>query len=171
MSYLALIVALVAALPSSALAWVFLNNKDDMGRGDIKIAMVPSTNRFQLAFPYQGSQRATLMLRSGPGLDIAVMLTVERGQFLCRVDTCDIAIKFDDEEAKSATATRPNDGSSDLIFLGDEYGFIEAAKKAKRVKIEATFYQNGARVFDFPVSGLGGWPENPPKPTPKSPKK
>jgi hypothetical protein len=41
-----------------------------------------------------------------------------------------------------------------LLFIHDDEEFISELRKAKSVKIEADFYQEGPRVFEFDVRGL-----------------
>jgi hypothetical protein len=41
-----------------------------------------------------------------------------------------------------------------LVFIHDEEKFISQLRNANQVKIEADFYQEGRRVFEFDVGGL-----------------
>lgn len=163
----ALVLALFAAGP--AWSWQFKSTSDPMGRGTRHEATVTSSNSVNFPFPYAGTQRALLVLRSGPGHDdLDVVLFLQRAQFLCQLDDCRAAVRFDDADAVDVRAVGSSSHAMNVIFLRDEANFIEQARAAKRVKIEAEFYQFGRFVFDFPVSGLGDWPKSTPKAKAKS---
>lgn len=72
----------------STSAWRYHQTKEDsMGRPGKMYAATESINRVEFAAPYAGPQRATLTLRAEPKrakFEGEVLLSVERGQFLCR---------------------------------------------------------------------------------------
>lgn len=142
---------------SFAHAWKFDEKKDAMGRGDTKIAFVESINEVTFDFPYRGAQHGVLLLRAKPN-DVDVILRIDRGQFLCGIRGCDLTVRFDDGKPMKWSAGQPADHSSTALFLNRERKFLEAVRKAKIVRIEATFFQAGTRVFEFDSSGLGNWP-------------
>jgi hypothetical protein len=41
-----------------------------------------------------------------------------------------------------------------ILFLDDVAGFVGGLRKAKRVRIEARFYQEGMRTADFHTEGF-----------------
>jgi len=162
-----LVFAVFAASP--AWSWQFKSVSDPMGRGTRHEATVTSSNSVNFPFPYAGTQRALLVLRSGPGPDdLDVVLFLQRAQFLCLPDECQAAVRFDESDAADVRAVGSSSHAMNVIFLRDEAKFIEQARASRRVKIEAEFYQFGRFVFDFPVSGLGDWPRATPKPKAKS---
>ena len=136
------------------LYWRYDEDSEKMGRGVVKHAYVRSLNEFQFDFPYRDRQRATLMLRKHPKHGRDVILTIERGQFLCGIDDCTVAVKFDDGPARTYPAAEPSDHSSTALFIRGHDRFVAAAKKAKRAYVEAQFFQQGTRVFEFDVSDL-----------------
>lgn len=136
------------------LYWRYDQQSEQMGRGTVRHAYVRSLNEFQFDFPYREPQRATLTLRQHPKYGRDVILTIEKGQFLCGIDDCTVAIKFDDGQARNYAAVEPADHSSTALFIRGHDRFVAAAKKAKRAYIEAQFFQEGTRVFEFDISDL-----------------
>ena len=48
----------------------------------------------------------------------------------------------------------PAESTTGLVFIHDNETFISQLRKTKSLKIEADFYQEGPRVFEFEVGGL-----------------
>ena len=67
-----------------------------------------------------------------------------------------VTVRFDDGELWKFDIGEPEDGTTGLLFMRpvDAESFIDELLKAKRLKIEANFYQEGRRVFEFDVHGL-----------------
>lgn len=141
-------------LQSQGLIWDYNDSPDQMGRGSIKWATVRSLNEFEFDFPYKKPQRATLQLRKHPKHGKDVILSIERGQFLCRIDGCTIHVRFDQGKALAYNAVEPEDNSTTTIFIGNYDRFLEGLRKANKISIEAQFFHEGNRVFEFDVSGL-----------------
>jgi len=131
--------------------WKYEESSDAMEKGIVKKAMVESINEVNFNFPYHGIQRAKLLLRNHPRYGKDVILALNKGQFLC-VLNCTITVRFDDGKPQKYAATSPNDHSSTAIFISKADRFLADMKKAKRVYIEATFYNEGNIVFEFAVS-------------------
>jgi hypothetical protein len=142
--------------------WMYSQSEDKMGRGTTRFAHVQSLNEFSFGFPYSGNQRAQLMLRispkqagSPPDYSKVVILKVEQGQFLIRRDYHDrVTVRFDDGKPQGFSFKGRDDQNMTNIFLTDYAHFVNGLRHAKKVVIEAAFYQEGRRVFDFDVSGL-----------------
>jgi hypothetical protein len=143
-----------AALAESDITWQYDTSSEQMGRGLVKRAYVRSQNKVDFDFPYRGAQRGTLTLRVHPKYGRDVILSLEKGQFLCGIDNCIVAVRFDDGKAQNYTAAGPADRSTTTLFIRGYDRFVAAAKKAKRVSIEAQFFQAGSRVFEFDIKGL-----------------
>jgi hypothetical protein len=143
--------------------WAYSEYQDEMGRGTTKLAQIVSSNTVRFAFPYQGETHAALQLRKSPKYGRApgaglqdVMVRVERGQFVSSYTKSFVTVRFDDGELWKFAIGEPEDGATGLLFMRpvDAESFIDELRKAKRLKIEADFYQEGARVFEFDVGGL-----------------
>jgi hypothetical protein len=134
--------------------WQYKQQEDKMGRGKIKTATIKSVNKVEFDFPYEGAQRATLQLRSHPEYGLDLILSIEKGQFVCGVYDCPVEIKFDDAKAEKYGGSLPDDNSSDTLFLTNQTFFVDSAKKSKKILIEASFYREGSVVFTFDSAGL-----------------
>ncbi len=141
---------------SSAAKWAYSEHQDDMGRGTTKTAQVTSSNAVGFGFPYQGETHAVLILRDSPQYGRDVMLSVERGQFVSSYTKNFITVKFDDGELAKFAVSDPENSKTGLLFIrsDDAEFFVSQLRKAKSLKIEADFFQEGPRVFEFDIRGL-----------------
>jgi hypothetical protein len=135
-------------------AWNYGNQTDTMTKKDMRFAIVKSLNEFEFDFPYQGAQRATLQLRVHPRYGSDVILAIERGQFHCGIDECDVQIRFGEGKPQTFSAGEPADNSSDTLFIRNYARFLTNLRKVDTVYIEASFFQQGIRVFEFDVRQL-----------------
>ena len=136
------------------LRWHYEESLDQMGRGNVKTAAIRSVNEMQFHFPYQGAQRAWLELRIHPRYGKDVILSIEHGQLLCGIDPCNVIVRFDQGAPQTYTALRPADHSTTVLFIRNYDRFLANLRKSRKVYIEAQFYQEGPRVFEFDVAGL-----------------
>ncbi len=142
--------------------WKYSEQNDEMGRGTRKIASVQSLNEIEFQSPYGGSQRAKIQLQSSPDPKDgkhgkSVVFKIEKGQFSCGYPTCDLAIRFDDGKIQTfkAEEAKPSVTGDALFFMNYDYDrLISSLRKSKKLQIEAEFYREGTRVFDFDVAGL-----------------
>ncbi len=125
-----------------------------MQNGTNKFAYVISTNELTFDFPYGGPQHSILTLRKHVRHGKDVLLQIERGQFLCHIRSCSVTVRFDDANGQSFSATEPSDSDSTLLFIEPFDKFYASMLKAKRVRFEATFFQQGNRTLEFDVSGF-----------------
>lgn len=131
--------------------WIYDLHNDQMG-GRVGTASVQSSNRFEFDFPYQGAQHATLTTaRRSQGDRLDVIVRIERGQFMCSLD-CAVTVRFDDGKPQRWGAVGPADHSTEVIFLGSESRFLSQLKRARVVRIQASFFQEGSHVLTFPVA-------------------
>ena len=135
-----------------------------MAKGVSFGALVQSINTVEFGFPYSGPQHATLTLRTHPRHGKDVILSIERGQFLCRsYEDCTILVRFDDQKVQSYSAVGAADNSTETIFIRNYSRFVSSMQKAKTVRIAAEIYQQGAPVFEFDVSGFDASKYKPPQ--------
>jgi len=140
-------------LPGSQ--WFYDHSDDSMGKGVIHQAMVASSNTVNFDFPYSGMQHATLLLRIHPRHGKDVIFRIEKGQILCHsYEDCTVLVRFDDEPPTNYSAGGAADNSTETIFIRNYDRFMGKVLKAKRVRIAANIYQQGAPVFDFDVSSF-----------------
>ena len=134
--------------------WHYQFGTDEMTGKKIWQVSVTSTNEVDFGFPYSGSQHGTLALRVHPRWGKDVFLYLERGQFLCGTEECTVLVRFDDGPPQRFNASEASDNSTEILFIRDYPRFVGRIKKAKHVAIEAQFFQEGSKVFQFDVAGL-----------------
>jgi hypothetical protein len=82
------------------------------------------------------------------------MLRVERGQFVSSYTSSFVTVRFDDGELLKFDIGEPVESTTGLVFIHDNEEFVSQLRKAKSLKIEADFFTEGPRVFEFDVRGL-----------------
>lgn len=133
--------------------WSYHQSEDSMGKGGIYQAQVLSSNTVEFEFPYAGKQHARLSLRTHPRYGKDLIFSIQKGQILCRsYEDCIVLIRFDDEEAVKYNAGGADDNSTETIFIRNYGKFVDKMLKARRVRIAANIYQEGAPVFEFDVA-------------------
>jgi hypothetical protein len=132
----ALAVALLLVLwtgQSVAQTWRYEKSTDRMSGREAAYATLQSANSLALGFPYAGKNLGQITVRRHPAHGLDVLVQVGRGQILCPHDGCSVMVRFDGAEAVRYSASRASDGSSTVVFIDDALGFIERARKAKRI--------------------------------------
>lgn len=148
-------VAIVPPAPTPGSQWFYDQSEDPMAQGKSYGASVRSTNTVNFGFPYSGSQRGLLTLRTHPRHGKDVIFRIERGQILCHsYEDCTILVRFDDGKAQSFSAVGAADNSTETIFIRNYARFLTSMQKAKTVRIAIEVYQQGSPVFEFDVSGF-----------------
>ncbi len=140
--------------PAATNSWVYKTDTDKMTSKVNHHAILIATNKLDFEAPYDGGSTASIVIRQkGKGSD--VLLVVDKGQFNCEItDGCKVNIRFDNNQPISFQASEPSDGSSTILFISPEKKFIANVKKAKKMIVQAEFYQSGLRTMEFNVDGL-----------------
>jgi hypothetical protein len=139
--------------PFSGNAWEYDEQIDKMREAKSKYASTESLNKVQFAFPYNGGSNLKIIFRKSPKYGYDAILRISKGQFTCFME-CKIHAKFDNAKIESYSATGARDGSADTIFIDNYNKFVSKVKKAKKLVIEADFYDVGSKQFEFNVEGL-----------------
>ncbi len=113
-----------------------------------KRAIIYSLNTVDLAAPYDGAQRGKLLIRHHTDAESDIIFSIERGQLVGDA----VSIRFDGGKAFKLVL-EPSDGNSNVIFLSYPK-LIAKLRTASTMALEATLSGNGAKVFEFDVSGL-----------------
>lgn len=138
------------AVPSN---WSYNETADEMRGTKTRFASATANNSLNLGFPYDGGH-ARLTLRQRPEDGLNVFLSID-GQFICSEYSGDtVAVKFDDGPIQTYRCAEPAAGGTGLLFINGEKRFVENLRKAKKVIIEAPFYDNGRQQMTFDVAGL-----------------
>lgn len=135
--------------------WNMGNDIDSVSGKPSKVAIMDSTNLVDMEFPYNGGSVGSIIIRKHPRYGKDVIFKVSKGQLLCDIsDGCAISVRFDDKPARQVHATEPADHSNDTLFLSGYDRLVKDIKSSKKMIVEATFFQNGARTYEFQVEGL-----------------
>ena len=134
--------------------WQYSQDKDEM-RGTItRYASLQSENEVDLDFPY-GEVHGQIWVRKRPEDGLQVMFSVDKGQILCHTyGNSTVSAKFDDKPIQKFGCTDSSDGSNDTAFLSSPSRALAELKKAKRLVIEAEFFQKGRQQFVFDTRAL-----------------
>lgn len=134
--------------------WQYSEDEDKMTHEKRYFASCVSNNEIEFEFPYDGGSNFTLTLRNmGKGNEI--ILEVSKGQFMPGIMSGEYCrVKFDEGETVKYTYNSAEDGSADIIFFDNSPKFLLNLKKAKKLMIEAPFYNAGRQVIYFDVEGL-----------------
>jgi hypothetical protein len=134
--------------------WSYSEDEDKMTNEKRFFASSVSTNEIEFEFPYNGGSNFTLTLRNmGKGNEI--VLQVSKGQFMSGIMSSEhCRVKFDDGETVKYTYNSASDGSADVIFFDNSTKFLTKLKTAKKLMIEAPFFDAGRQVINFEIEGL-----------------
>lgn len=134
--------------------WNYSWSVDEMTGKEQHWTTTTSTNTIDFAFPYSGGSTFELTVRN-LGKKNEVTLSVSKGQFLSSFGYSKACmVKFDDEAGTRFSYGSASDGSSNIIFFSNASKLISKLKKAKKVKIEAPFFNEGNKIIHFDVAGL-----------------
>jgi len=139
---------------STATKWTYSADIDPMSGKEARYASVDADSDLDFSFPYQKPNRPSIFIRVHPKYGTDVILRVEKGQFICRYDSCSVMVRFDDKPAVRFTATQPSDNSSTSLFLSPSKKMIAGLKTSTVVRVQATFYQEGDQIMTFQTTGL-----------------
>ena len=139
--------------------WDYQTQVDEMNDSKSKFASLVSDNIISFDFPYEGGSDLSITIRYTKKWGTDVYITISKGQFICNEynGTNSVRVRFDNGKAMKFSTTEPSDGSSNMVFLSNPKKFINLAKKAKRILIEAPFYEEGNQVFTFTVDKPLEW--------------
>jgi hypothetical protein len=111
-----------------------------MGR-DRWFATLSSTNTVNFAFPYNGEQHVSLLVRATATELKDVRFAIDKGQFACNgiLETCYVQVRFDDGPIRRYAVNESSDHSTTLVFIRDIWSFTAALRKG----------EDGAHRSDF----------------------
>lgn len=145
--------------------WSYNEDQDKMTGKAKKTAVTTSDNSLSLGFPYSGTNYAQLIVRQHPQYGTDVILSIDKGQFLCSTyQGCPIQVRFDDAPPVKFNGAPSADHDSTYIFFKNSKSFITKAKKSKRILIQANIYKSGAPILEFSTNESLKWDTSTPKP-------
>lgn len=135
--------------------WTASEQTDEMSGDVFYFNETKSLNEIEFTFPYQGGSTFWLTVRGKAGQTPDVILTVSKGQFMSSISGSEyLRLKFDEEEAFKVTYNSAADGSAETIFLNSESKVLKKLAAAKKLKVEAPFFQDGRKIIEFDVEGF-----------------
>lgn len=141
--------------------WRYDRSVDEMRGTETRTACITASERLTFRFPYQGGSSAELCLRQ-KGRTFDVFVAVSRGQFICHLRDCPIALKVDEGAVIEVGGDPPESSSHNMVFLRRGSTVRQKLLRARRFIVEATFYREGARQIVFEGAQGLVWP--PPAP-------
>jgi hypothetical protein len=142
-------------------AW-YLTSVRDPVRGNYTAAVERrSLTRLWFDVADEGEQRASIALVLRDGRPANLILSIERGSFVCtdagRDNVCALRVSTDDSAARlvrfAAPRSRP---ATNLHLVGgdDARRLLAAIAKSKRLRIQPIFEDEGSPEIEFALSGL-----------------
>lgn len=139
--------------PEKVEIWTYSETTDEMDNSKNRYASTTSTNTLNFEFPY-GETDFELVIREKKN-STDVYMTCSSCQFLTGImDEKTYRFKFDEEPPVKFSVSSASSGGADIVFFNSEKKLISKIKKAKRLKIEAEFYDSGFKTIDFNIEGL-----------------
>jgi len=134
-------------IASGEISWEYTTEKDEMGRGDTKLATLPSTDdKFKLIISDSPKGKEIIVSNEDEWFDTNYDANLGRVGYL--------KAKFDDGQIKTYAFKGPKASVENQAFIIDYAGFLAQLKSAKKLVIEATFINKGDKTITFNVSNL-----------------
>ncbi len=132
--------------------WEYVTDTDKMTSKLRYFAKITATNRLQFESPYSGGSTGAITLRNKDNKS-EVILTIDKGLFLGGEDH-PINVRFDSDAPVQFDANEPSDMNSTTLFIDPSAKFIKRIKTAKKMIVQAEFYESGRQQMEFNVDGL-----------------
>lgn len=142
------------AQPTKPETWEYETKVDPMDSSSSKFARLDSTNTLELDFPYQGEQKAKIIIRKRKRDGTNAMFMVQRGQINMGIDGGNLLIRFDEKPPQKFGITESSDHDSKFAFITNGSKFISELKKSKKTLIQVEFFNNGIHTMEFNTEGF-----------------
>ena len=144
---------------SSQKTWKISSSKDEMRGSTDTFASIESDNEVEFEFPYHGGSTLSIVVRESQKFGTDVYLLISDGQFIGNAfdGSNYVTIKFEDGPLQKYYFDDAADGSTNVIFLRKEKELIAKFKTAKKIMIEAPFFDSGSKQFTFTVGKPLEW--------------
>lgn len=134
--------------------WEISEKVDEMSGSVNNFAEVYSTNELDFDFPYDGGSSFALILRHMGGSN-SICLFSNNAQFDMNYDSTDkVQIRIDDKPAIWYSFSESQSDKPGLIFINNTAQLIEELKAGKKLKIQASFFEEGSKIIKFDIEGL-----------------
>jgi len=130
--------------------WRYQEDVDKMTGKKAAYAQLDSDNSLRLSSPYAGRNHGNITVRRHPAYGVDVLVSVEKGQILCRpFRNCTIMVKFGSGAPQAYSVLESEDNSSETMFIENRARFIAAARKHTKILIQLPMHQEGEQVLEF----------------------
>jgi hypothetical protein len=133
--------------------WEYSEKEDKMTNKTNYYASIDANELLDFPFPYDGGSTASLNIRKTSTGNEAI-LQVSKGQFITDVEGTEVKIKFDSEQPTTFNCSSSSDGSTNVLFINSTNKLIKKLKTAKKIIIQAEFYESGSKEMEFDVTGF-----------------
>jgi len=133
--------------------WQYSEEIDKMTSAKNYFATIESNNTIDFEFPYDGGSTGSITVRNMEKTN-DVLIGISKGQFNSHSDGITVKARFDDKKPMTFTCLEPSSGSSETLFIENTKKFITQMKSAKKVIIQAEFYDSGPREMEFDTKDL-----------------
>jgi hypothetical protein len=135
--------------------WEYETKTDEMEGTKQYFATAVSEDEIEIQMAGESSPMNLIVRNSGKGNEVLVTVSEYTG-FLPSYEMNEetIKVKFDDEKPVNFAYSMSADGSPDVIFINDAKTFVSKLKASKKIKIEATYIDNGTQISNFEVADL-----------------
>lgn len=134
--------------------WEYEEEIDTMTDKKTRRASTLSINTINLKFPYEGEQKARLVVRKHPRYGKDILIVFREGQVDMDMDGGNVLIRFDNEKPQTVYFLGPADNSRNTIFLRGFDRLYSKIKNAKSLSVEVVFYSNGVKQLNFDISNF-----------------
>ena len=135
--------------------WIYVYMPLPGGDRRKHLAGVMSDNQVGFKPPYQGAQKAWLILRNHPQQGKSAMLNIEKGKFACEVhSSCQLSLRFDDGEQVKVDATANPEKNGNSLVISHYGEFLNKLKHAHSLEIDAPVVDQQTANFHFNVADL-----------------
>lgn len=142
-------------------AWYVTTVKDPSTRS--YTAAIERRSLEQLSFdtPYDGDQRAAMTLVLHDGQPVDLVLSIERGRFVCagqgNDSTCTLRVSLDDAAPRPVRFAVPRHFPPTQLHLAggsDARRLLAVLLRAQRLRIQPVFQQDRSPEIEFALTGL-----------------
>ncbi len=130
--------------------WSTYNRIDKIRNNSYQIYSIKSLNSFELKFPYDGLQYASIDLVKYQGEWTSAAFMIERGIFACKYDftkdnPCIFKVKFGNSSVKNFVMQNSPDNTDQIKIFKNSKKFIDELLKVNGVIIN----EAGVHQFEF----------------------
>lgn len=136
--------------------WQYTSDTDQMSSTVTINAINSAKEKLQFSVPYDGGATASLVIRHDAGGN-GIIFMVSKGQMVSQeVNLISLKLRFDNNPPEIDTFAFAGGGMTNVVLMGGYRAdkLIEKIKKAQKVLVQASYFNDGDKIASFDVSGL-----------------